>query len=94
MRLQQPLVYSVVLLGFAWTVAAHLPSPPQCAVCTLLTDLGISNKIQIDCQQQLLALETTCASTDTSCLCADENYQSALSGCVTANCAMKDALRK
>ena len=94
MRLQQPVIYSLVLLGFACTVAAHLPSPPQCAVSTLLTRLGISNKIKIDCQQQLLARETTCSSTDTSCLCADENYQSALSTCVTANCTMKDALRK
>ncbi|KAI9369169.1 hypothetical protein BJX61DRAFT_549774 [Aspergillus egyptiacus] len=43
----------------------------------------------LDCQQE--ALRSTACS-DTTCLCADKNYQAALSSCTTANCTVQDAL--
>ncbi|KAL4746338.1 hypothetical protein BDW72DRAFT_197784 [Aspergillus terricola var. indicus] len=70
-------VYMFALLSFVWTVTAELPSPPQCA---------------IDCQRQLIQSQAECSFADKTCLCADKDYQLALSSCVTSHCTMKDAL--
>ncbi|KAL4813305.1 hypothetical protein BDW67DRAFT_178028 [Aspergillus spinulosporus] len=70
-------VYVFALLSFVWTATAELPSPLQCA---------------IDCQRELKESQAACSFADTTCLCTDENYQLALSNCVTSHCTMKDAL--
>ncbi|KAF9894850.1 hypothetical protein FE257_004471 [Aspergillus nanangensis] len=59
---------------------ADSPNPelPQCAVT---------------CQSQTLNNNSTlCASTDTSCLCADNVFQTTLTECVTADCTGREAL--
>ncbi|KAE8376655.1 hypothetical protein BDV26DRAFT_231244 [Aspergillus bertholletiae] len=51
---------------------------PQCAVT---------------CQSQVIAdNSTSCATTDTSCLCADDTFQTDMTDCVSTSCTPKQAL--
>ncbi|KAI2812173.1 hypothetical protein CBS115989_10709 [Aspergillus niger] len=76
MRLQQ------ILIGISVSLAAGASAAnstlPQCAVT---------------CQTQVLAANSTsCATTDTTCLCNDDGFQDDMTTCVTAKCTGREQL--
>ncbi|KAL4895254.1 hypothetical protein BDV59DRAFT_152089 [Aspergillus ambiguus] len=80
------LLQRVVLLGILGLVVGVVgsnsdstdPDLPRCAAI---------------CQKQTLAENSTlCTSTVTSCLCADNDFQTTITNCVTASCTGREAL--
>ncbi|KAL4893256.1 hypothetical protein BDV59DRAFT_201845 [Aspergillus ambiguus] len=59
------------------------------SIWTVAAEYLGSPSCALGCQQGLIR-STACSST--ACLCADENYQAALSSCIAANCTMEDGL--
>ncbi|KAJ9385535.1 hypothetical protein DTO063F5_4128 [Paecilomyces variotii] len=57
---------------------SKLPALPQCALA---------------CKQQVLINYTSsCSTTDTTCLCSDTQYQTALADCAMVSCSVREAL--
>ncbi|GLB12106.1 hypothetical protein AtubIFM57258_009384 [Aspergillus tubingensis] len=76
MRLREILIGILVSL-VAWASAAN-STLPQCAVT---------------CQTQVLAANSTsCATTDTTCLCNDDGFQDDMTTCVAAKCTGREQL--